>query len=186
MDPLTVGLIIGGVVVLSIILIYNSLIRKRNEVENAFASIDVMLRKRYDLIPQLVETVKGYMTHEQEALTKLTELRSQVTSGDISSDQKVNIDNQISKQMGGIMIAVEAYPDLKASTNFLQLQGSMNEVEEQISASRRFFNSAVTDYNNAIQVFPTNMFAGMMGMTRRQLFEISVEIRDGGPPKVNL
>lgn len=172
-----VGGIAVGVVLLIFIFIYNNLVRKRNEVDNAFGSIDVMLKKRYDLIPNLVETVKQFMTHEKELLTSVTELRTQATSGSLSSNEKIDIENKIAGQMRGIMVAVENYPDLKSNTNFLQLQGSWNEVEEQISAARRFFNSAVTDYNNAIQVFPNNMLAGMMGMKAKHVFDIPEEER---------
>lgn len=167
-----IGLIIGGVVLLLIIVMFNSLVRKKNQVENAFSSVDVMLKKRYDLIPNLVSTVKAYMKHEQETLLKLTELRAKAISGDVQTDEKVDLSNQISSAVRGIMVAVENYPDLKASDNFMQLQGSWNETEEQISASRRFFNTAVTDYNNGVEMFPTSLLAGMMGYKRKQVFEI--------------
>ena len=167
-----VGLIIGGVVLLLIVLIFNTLVSRKNQVENAFGSVDVMLKKRFDLIPNLVSTVKAYMKHEQDTLTKLTELRAKAVSGDTTSDEKVDLSNQIANAVRGIMVSVENYPDLKASDNFMQLQAVWNETEEQISASRRFFNSAVTDYNNAVEQFPMNMFAGMMGYKRKQVFEI--------------
>ncbi len=169
------GLATAGIFILILIMIYNSLIRKKNQVDNAFGSIDVMLKKRYDLIPNLVETVKQYMTHEKETLAQLTELRTKAISGGLSDDERVDIENKIAKQVSGIMVAVENYPDLKANTNFLQLQGSWNEVEEQISAARRFFNSAVTDYNNAIQVFPNNILAGRMNFKSKKVFEIPEE-----------
>ncbi len=172
-----IGLAIAGFVVLVMIFVYNSIIRKKNQVDNAFGSIDAMLKKRYDLIPNLVETVKQYMTHEKETLSKITELRTKALSAGLSDDERVNVENQIAQQVRGIMVAVENYPDLKANTNFLQLQGSWNEVEEQISAARRFYNSAVTDYNDAIQVFPNNIIAGRMGMKRKTVFEIPEEER---------
>jgi LemA protein len=172
-----IGLAVAGAVLLFFILIYNNLIKKKNQVDNAFGSIDVMLKKRYDLIPNLVETVKQYMTHEKETLAQITELRTQATSGNLSGDEKVDIENKIAGQMRGIMVAVENYPDLKASANFVQLQGSWNEAEEQISAARRFFNSAVTDFNNAIQVFPNSIMAGMMGLKPKKVFEIPEEER---------
>jgi LemA protein len=164
-----------AVVVLLLILtigLYNSLVRRKNDVENAFASIDAMLKKRYDLIPNLVETVKSYMKHEKSLLNELTELRTKAVSGEISDNEKVEIENKIVKGMSGLMVAVENYPDLKASQNFLQLQGAWNEVEEQISASRRAFNAAVTSYNNKVETFPSNIMAGIMGYKRRALFEI--------------
>lgn len=154
--------------------IYNSLVRKKNDVENAFASIDVMLKKRYDLIPNLVETVKSYMTHEKSLLTEITALRARAQSGNISNDERVEIENKITQGMSGLMVAVENYPVLKASDNFLQLQAAWNEVEEQISASRRAFNAAVTTYNNSVETFPSNMMAGFMNYKRRNLFEIPI------------
>jgi len=165
---------IGFLVVLFLLSIglYNSLVRRKNDVENAFASVDVMLKKRYDLIPNLVETVKSYMKHEKSLLTELTALRAQAVSGEISDDERVALENKISKGISGIMVAVENYPDLKASQNFLQLQAAWNEAEEQISASRRAFNAAVTTFNNKVETFPSNIMAGMMSYKRRTLFEI--------------
>ena len=165
-------LVAVAVFALFYIVIYNGLVGKKNQVENAFASIDTMLKKRYDLIPNLVATVKQYATHEKETLTEITELRAKAISGSLSSDEQVQVDNQISKAMGGIMVAVESYPELKANENFVQLQRTLNEAEEQISAARRAFNAAVTDFNNAIEMFPSSIVAGMMNYARRQLFEI--------------
>lgn len=152
--------------------IYNNLIRKRNEVDNAFGGMDVQLKKRYDLIPNLVSTVKQYATHEKELLTKVTEMRAKATSGNLSSDEKVAIDNQISAGMKSIMVAVENYPDLKANENFMNLQRTLNEVESQISAARRTYNAVITDFNNAIQTFPSNIMAGMMSLKRKEVFVI--------------
>jgi LemA protein len=157
---------------LSTVIIYNSLIRRKNDVDNAFASIDVMLRKRYDLIPKIVEAVKAYMTYERELLTEITELRVKALSQDLSNEDRVIIENRIGQRLTDLLVAVENYPDLKASTNFLQLQGTLNEVEEQLAASRRAFNAAVTTYNNSIEVFPSNIVASMMNYKRRTLFEI--------------
>ena len=170
----TLIIVIAVVVVLALIVIslYNGLIRKKNEVVNAFGGMDVQLKKRYDLIPNLIETVKQYMTHERELLTQVTELRTKATSGTLSDDEKVNLDNEISQVVKGIMVAVENYPDLKANDNFLNLQRTMNEVESQISAARRAYNAAVTDFNNGVQTFPSNIMAGMMGLTIKAVFEI--------------
>ena len=154
---------------------YNTLIGKKNNVEKAFGSIDVMLKKRYDLIPNLVSSVKQYMQHEANTLTEITELRAKAVSGNLSSDEKVDLDNKITKTLGGIMVAVENYPDLKASQNFIQLQASLNEVEEQISAARRAYNASVTDYNNAVEMFPTTIFASMMNYKRKAVFAIANE-----------
>ncbi|MFC1808661.1 LemA family protein [Candidatus Omnitrophota bacterium] len=169
---MVIGIIIG-VVVLAIILIYNSLIAKKNQVANVFASLDALLKKRYDLIPNLVSTVKTYMKHEQQTLTDITEMRAKAVSGQLSDDERVDLDNKMQHAMKGIMVAVENYPDLKANQNFIQLQASLNEIEEQVSAGRRAFNASVTDYNNAIEMFPTSIFASMMNYKRKTLFEIS-------------
>jgi len=165
-------LIVVAVVVVFIIAMYNNLIRKRNEVDNAFGGMDVQLKKRYDLIPNLVSTVKQYASHEKELLTNITELRAQASSGKMSNDEKVELDNKISQAMKSIMINVENYPDLKANENFMHLQRSLNEVEAQISAARRTYNAVITMYNNAIQVFPSNIMAGMMHLQTKQVFVI--------------
>lgn len=167
-----IALVAIGVVVLAVILMYNSLVRSKNDVENAFGGMDVQLKKRYDLIPNLVSTVKEYASHEKELLERVTQLRAKVTNEQLSNDEKVALDNEISQTLGGIMVAVENYPDLKASENFLNLQRTLNEVESQISASRRAYNSAVTDYNNAVETFPKNILAGMMNYQRKEVFVI--------------
>ena len=169
---MTTPLVIIGIVLLLFIVMYNSLVGKKNNVENAFGSVDVMLKKRYDLIPNLVETVKQYMTHEKETLTQITALRTQAMTGGMSSNEKVALENQLTKALGGIMIAVENYPDLKASNNFEMLQRSWNEAEEQISAARRSYNAAVTTYNNGVEMLPTNIIAKMLNYTRKEVFEI--------------
>ena len=163
---------VAVVILVAVFAMYNGLIGKKNAAENAFASIDTILKKRYDLIPNLVAAVKQYMEHERGLLENVTALRAKATSGNISSDEAVTLNNEINRTMGGIMVAVESYPDLKASENFKDLQRSLNEVEEQLSAARRAFNAAVTDFNNAVEMFPTNIMAGMMNYKRRQLFEI--------------
>lgn len=173
---MSTGLIITIVAVVLLVLIiismYNGLIRKKNEVENAFGGMDVQLKKRYDLIPNLISSVKQYMTHERDLLTKVTELRGQAMKSDVSNEQKVDIDNQITGAMKGIMVAVESYPDLKSNTNFLNLQRTFNEVESQISAARRAYNAAVTDFNNGVQMFPSSIIAGMMNLKTKKVFEI--------------
>jgi len=155
-----------------VVLMYNSLVNKKNQVENTFGGMDVQLKKRYDLIPNLISSVKTYMKHEADTLTEITELRTKALSGGLSNNDKVDLDNKITSKLGGIMVAVENYPDLKASNNFVQLQRSLNEVEEQISASRRSYNASVTDLNNGIENFPSNIIAGMMNLERKQVFKI--------------
>ncbi len=173
MNTTTIVIIVAvALFVIIIISIYNGLVRKRNEVDNAFGGMDVQLKKRYDLIPNLVSTVKQYASHEKELLTKVTELRAKATSGNLSPDEKVAIDNQISAGMKGIMVAVESYPDLKANENFMNLQRTLTEVESQISAARRTYNAVITDFNNGIQTFPQSIIAGMMHLKRKEVFVI--------------
>lgn len=175
MPIVAAGIVVA--VLLVVFLMYNSLVGKKNQVENAFSSIDTLLKKRYDLIPNLVATVKQYMQHEAGTLTKITELRAQAASGTLSADDAVDVNNRLGQALRGIMVQVENYPQLRASENFQQLQRSLNEVEEQLSAARRAFNASVTDYNNAVQMFPTNVMAGMMGYKTRRWFEAPEEER---------
>lgn len=173
--------IIIPVVVVIVVLIYNNLIAKKNQVMNIFSTVDVMLKKRYDLLPSLVSVVKAYMQHERFLLEEITKMRSQAISDQLGDDEKIDLDNKITKAVGNIMIAVENYPDLKASKNFLQLQRTMTELEEQISAARRAYNATVIDYNNAVEMFPTNIVAAPMGYKRKGFFEISPDQRENIP-----
>ncbi len=165
-------LIILIVVILIIVLMYNSLVSKKNQVENIFASVDTQLKKRYDLIPNLVASVSKYMEHEKSLLEEVTKLRADANKSNISDEKKIELDAKISSALGSIMVAVENYPDLKANENVMHLQRTLNELEEQISAARRAYNQAVTDYNNAIEMIPTNFMASMMAYRRKQVFEI--------------
>jgi LemA protein len=165
-----------GVALIGVIF-YNGLISKKNQVDNAFASVDVLLKKRTDLIPNLVGTVQNYMQYEKSTLVELTRLRSRAMSSQVSPDERVALENQISRSLGGILVAVENYPELKANQNFMNLQGALNEIEEQISAARRFYNSAVTDYNNAVEMFPTNLIASQMNLRTKKVFEINEQER---------
>jgi LemA protein len=158
-------------IVFYVIVLYNNIIKNKNSTDNAFGSIDAMLKKRYDLIPNLVETVKQYMFHEASVLTEVTKLRSGLTDN-LSSDDKVELHNNISKKLNNILVSVENYPDLKASQNFMKLQSAWNETEEQISAARRYFNAAVTEYNNSIQIFPARLIANIYGFCPKKVFEI--------------
>ena len=169
---MSTSLIILIVVILVLVLMYNSLVGKKNQVENIFGSMDTVLKKRYDLIPNLVASVSKYMDHEKGLLEEVTKLRAEANKPNVSDDQKVKLDAKVSSALGSIMIAVENYPDLKANENVMHLQRSLNEVEEQISASRRAYNQAVTDYNNAIEMLPTNIMASFMAYKRKEVFEI--------------
>jgi LemA protein len=169
--------IIIATIILIIILLYNSLIDKKNQVEKAFFSIDVLLKKRCDLIPNLVAVVKNYAQFEQQTLIEITNLRSRLVSGRATGGTRVDLENQISRAIENILVSVEAYPDLQANLNFIQLQESLNEIEEQISAARRFYNTAVTEYNNAVEMFPSNLIAAAMNYRHRRLFVTSQQDR---------
>jgi len=160
--PMIIAIVILGIILLIGIVLYNSLIGKKNQVANAFSSIDVMLKKRFDLLPNLVETVKQYMQHESATLTKIVELRSRASAGNLSTNEKIELDKQVSSGVRGLMLSVEAYPDLKANQNFINLQSTWTESEEQIAAARRTYNASVTDYNDAIMMFPGSVVAGML------------------------
>lgn len=166
-------LIILIAVIIILVFLYNSLVAKKNQVENIFASVDTQLKKRYDLIPNLVASVSKYMEHEKDILKDITKLRSEANKPNISDEQKIALDSKMSSALGSIMIAVENYPELKANENVMHLQRSLNEVEEQISAARRAYNQAVTDYNNALEQIPTNFIASALAYKRKDVFEIS-------------
>jgi len=165
-----IALGIIGFIALVVLFSYNALISRRNAVENAFGSIDVMLKKRYDLIPNLLETAKAYMKHEKETFASITEMRTRTVTGNLPAEEKVQLENLISGMMKNVMVAVESYPELKASEQFTMLQRSWNETEEQISAARRSYNAAVTSYNNAVEQFPSSIFASMFGHKRKSVF----------------
>lgn len=169
-----------AVVALAAVILFNTVIGKKNRVEFAFASIDAQLKKRYDLIPNLVSACEKYMGYEQQLLKELTETRSKVLKG--SDDDRIALDGKLSSQLRSVFALAENYPDLKAAENFTLLERSLNEVEEQLAASRRAFNAAVTDYNNAVQMFPTSLAAAVMGCRTRAWFEDKPEERE--PVKV--
>ena len=155
---------------------YNSLVKLRNNRENAFANIDVQLKQRHDLIPQLVATVKGYATHEREVLERVTEARAAAMGAHTIND-KIQAENALSSALAGLKVSLEAYPELKANQNFLQLQTEIGDVENKLAAVRRFFNSTTRELNNAVETFPSNLFARMFGFTRQPMFEIPQESR---------
>ena len=175
---MTTIIIIAAVVIIALILIsmYNNLVKLRNNRENAFANIDVQLKQRYDLVPQLVATVKGYATHERELLEKVTAARSACMNATTIND-RVQADNALASALSGLRVAVEAYPDLKANQNFLQLQNELSDIENKLASVRRFFNSATKELNNAVQSFPSNIIAGMFGFKTEPMFEIPASDR---------
>lgn len=154
--------------------VYNSLVTARNSVHNAWAQIDVQLQRRFDLIPNLVETVKGYMNHEESVLTKVTELRS--SWGKASSiSEKAKLENELTSTLGAISVVAEKYPDLKANTNFIGLQEELSNTESKIAASRESYNRAATDYNTKLEIFPNNIIAGMFNFKSEELFKVDNE-----------
>ncbi len=165
--------IILALVVLWLIAVYNSLIRLRNRTDEAWSDIDVQLKRRYDLIPNLMETVKGYMKHEEGVLTKVTEARSRAMQA--TGQAKGEAENMLSETLKSLFAVAENYPDLKASQNFLQLQDEISDTENKIQASRRFYNSQVRDFNTKVQVFPTNIIANMLGFKKYDFFEVGNE-----------
>ncbi len=160
------------VLVIAAISVYNNLVRMRNNRENAFSNIDVQLKQRHDLVPQLVATVKGYATHERETLEQVIRLRNEAASA-VGIDDKIKAENALSGALAGLKVTLEAYPELKANQNFLQLQTEVSDLENKLAASRRYFNSATKEYNNACETFPANLIAGMMGFHRESMFEVS-------------
>lgn len=176
---MTLGLLaLVLVLVLAAIMMYNGLIKKKNYVDEAFSGMDIVLKKRHDLLPNLIETVKAYMKHEMDLLTKVTELRAKAMNPGLSTNDKVLAENQLGRAVGGLMVAVEKYPDIKANTNFMQIQQTMNEVEFEIAGARKFYNSRVTEFNNAVEMFPTNIMASIMSLSRRAFFDIPAEDRE--------
>jgi LemA protein len=167
-------LIILGIIVILVLMVislYNRLVKLRNTREQAFADVDVQLKQRHDMIPQLVDAVKGYMGHERGVLTDITEARAKAMSATTIND-KIAAENKLSTALDGLKVAVEAYPDLKASQNFMNLQGEIADIENKIAAARRFFNSATKELNVATEMFPSNLVATLFNFKREPLFEL--------------
>ena len=170
---MTAIIVIVVVVILAawLVSMYNSLVKMRNNRENAFADIDVQLKQRHDLVPQLVETVKGYAAHEKDTLERVINARNGAI-GAKTIDEKIVAENALSSALSGLKIALEAYPDLKANQNFLQLQEEIADLENKLSSVRRYFNSATKEYNNAVETFPSNILAGMFGFRKEVMFDL--------------
>lgn len=165
------------VVVLIIISIRNGLIAKKNKVEYANGAVDAMFKQRYDLIPNLVASVKQYMQHESGVLERLVQLRSQTQQPNLSDQQRNSLNKELDQAFKSFNISVENYPNLKASEQFTKLQSSLNECEGQLAAARRTYNAAVMEYNNAIEMFPSNIFASQMGYVRKEMIEAAEQER---------
>ena len=185
---MSVGVIIAIVVVvvllLLVVLLYNGLVRSRNRVDNAWSQIDVQLKRRYDLIPNLVETVKGYAAHERQTLEAVTAARANAINAQQGGDvaQQAQAENALSGALKSLFAVSEAYPDLKANQNFLQLQEELTSTEDRIAYSRQFYNDSVLNYNNSIQTFPRSVLAGAFNFEKREFFEGDPEAT--GPVKV--
>ena len=178
-----VGILV--LIIVWLISLYNGLVRLRNRRQNAFADIDVQLRQRHDLVPQLVDTVKGYAVHEKELLIKITEARSAAMAA-TTIDGKIVAEQQLSSALAGLKVQMEAYPDLKANQNFLQLQEELSDIENKLAASRRFFNAATAEYNNAVESFPGNLVARNFGFQKEIMFDLGTDTRKQmeEPPKI--
>jgi LemA protein len=184
---MTILIILGLLVILvfMIIGVYNRMVKLRNNRQTAFADIDVQLKQRHDLIPQLVEVVKGYARHERELLLQITEART-AAMGATTIDEKIVAEGKLSSALQGLKVQVEAYPDLKANQNFLQLQEELSDIENKLAAARRYFNAATTEYNNGIETFPANVIAGTFGFKRETLFDLGTERTElNKPPKIS-
>ncbi|WP_435261638.1 LemA family protein [Tenacibaculum sp. nBUS_03] len=170
-----------AIILLIGILINNNIISKKNRVKQAFGSIEIYLKKRFDLIPSLIATLNKYLAHEKEIMQKITELRS-ASKHCINSQEQIEVSNELSKIVSGLHIQVENYPDLKADIQFINIQFELSDIEDQISASRRAFNASVTTYNNNIQMFPANIVAGI----RKDKTELLLEIPKTEQKEINI
>ena len=172
------------ILILMAISLYNRLVKLRNNREQAFADVDVQLKQRHDLIPQLVDSVKGYMGHERGVLTEITEARSNAMKAN-TIDAKIAAENRLSTALDGLKVSVEAYPDLKANQNFINLQNEISDIENKIPAARRFFNSATKELNVATEMFPSNLIATLFNFKRETMFELGDQRAAAEqPPKI--
>jgi LemA protein len=172
------------IVILMAISLYNRLVKLKNNREQAFADVDVQLKQRHDMIPQLVDSVKGYMGHERGVLTDVTEARANAMKATTIND-KIVAENKLSTALEGLKVSVEAYPDLKANQNFLDLQSEISDIENKIAAARRFFNSATKELNVATELFPSNLIATLFNFKREPMFELGDQrVAAEQPPKI--
>ena len=164
-------------IIIYILALYNNLVKLNNKVKEAFSTMDVYLKKRWDLIPNIVETVKGYAKHEKDTLKEVIELRNS-SYNKMSDDEKIKTNEQISNSINKIMALAEAYPDLKANENFKDLSNQLTKVEDDIANSRKYYNGVVRIYNNKVEMFPSNIFAGLFGYKSKSMFEASANERE--------
>lgn len=176
--------ILIGLVIIAVFL-YNSLVRSRNRVDEAWSDIEVQLKRRYDLIPNLVETVKGYAKQESGVLENVTKARTMaMQSGSAPMEERLKDENMLSGALKSLFAVAESYPDLKSNQNFMQMQADLTTTEDKIQAARRFYNGTVRDYNTKLQTVPTNIFASMFGFKVREFFDIDEKGPEGQPVKV--
>lgn len=181
---LIVVLVIVVIILLALVGIYNGLIRSRVRIDEAWSDINVQLKRRYDLIPNLVNSVKGYASHEKDVFEQVTTARTAAMNA-TGINQKAAAEDQLGGALKSLFAVAEAYPDLKANQNFLQLQGELVDTEDKIQAARRFYNGSVRDYNIKLQVFPTNMIGGLLGFTSRDFFTPDNQAAIDQPVSVN-
>ena len=174
--PIIVILVVLAILIMAAIAIYNGLVQSRNRVDEAWSDVEVQLKRRYDLIPNLVNAVKGYAKHEEGVFTKVTDARAAAMAAP-NPGQKLAAENQLSQTIRSLFAVAENYPELKANQNFLSLQSDLTDTEDKIQAARRFFNGNVRDYNTKLQTFPSNLFANMFGFVAKTFFDID----DKGP-----
>ncbi|MBP6904959.1 MAG: LemA family protein [Candidatus Pacebacteria bacterium] len=180
---MTIILIIAGIIVLWLVFAYNGFVTMKNRVQEAWADIEVQLKRRYDLIPNLVNTVKGYATHESGTLEKVTEARTMAMNAGTPAAH-AQAENMLTGALKSLFAVSEAYPDLKANTNFLELQRELSDTENKIQAARRFYNGNVRDYNTKLEVFPSNMIAGIFGFKKSDFFDIDDNGAESQPVEV--
>jgi LemA protein len=185
MNPVTIGIVVVVGVLLMLVLwvafIYNALVRGRNHCDEAWSGIDTELKRRYDLIPNLVNTVKGYAAHERETLEQVTQARNAAVASQGSPASQAKDENVLVDSLKRLLVVVESYPDLKASQNFLKLQQELVNTEDRIQRARRFYNGNVRDYNNRVQVIPSALIAGPFGFKEREFFEIESAVERQAP-----
>jgi LemA protein len=183
MTTTVIVLIVAAVLAVALIAVYNGLIKSRVRVDEAWSDITVQLKRRYDLIPNLVNTVKGYAAHEAKVFEEVTAARTAAMNA-TGIAQKADAENQLAGALKSLFAVSEAYPDLKANEGFQQLQGEITDTEDKIQAARRFYNGSVRDYNIKLQVFPTNLIAGMLGFTHRDFFGVENQAEVEKPVEV--
>ena len=172
-------IVLGVVALIAVyaVVMYNGFVKMNNTVKEAFATMDVYLTKRWDLVPNLVETVKGYTKQEEKVLTEIVELRNKASYSSLSNNEKIDVNNQLTAKVNGLLALSEAYPELKSSENFLDLSQKLTGIEENIANSRKYYNGTVKGLNNKVQMFPSNIVAKIFGFEKAAMFEASSEER---------